>query len=88
MTRSNDFVLAVSTQLERLFGKEMMVLILDRLQMELDVDDVWEVAVQRPGVFEQARRVLRKIEQVISTVPGRQEILTRNKAVGTYQHFC
>lgn len=24
--------------------------------MELDVDDVWEVAVQRPGVFEQAMR--------------------------------
>lgn len=56
MARSNDFVLAVSTQLERLFGKEMMALILDRLQMELDVDDVWEVAVQRPGAFEQAMR--------------------------------
>ena len=56
MTRSNDFVLAVSAQLERLFGKEMMALILDRLQMELDVDDVWEVAVQRPVVFEQAMR--------------------------------
>lgn len=56
VARSNDFVLAVSAQLERLFGKEMMPLILNRLQIELDVDDVWEVAVQRPDAFEQAMR--------------------------------
>ncbi|MGI0018893.1 MAG: hypothetical protein ACREAY_00315 [Nitrososphaera sp.] len=31
-------------------------MILNRLQIELDVDDVWEVAVQRPDAFEQAMR--------------------------------
>lgn len=54
MACSYDFVLALATQLERLLGKEVMPLMLKKMQDELGVDDVWKAAAQRPYVFEQA----------------------------------
>lgn len=54
MACSNDFVLAFAAQLERLLGKEVMPLMLKRMQEELGVDDVWRAAAQRPYLFEQA----------------------------------
>jgi hypothetical protein len=54
MACSYDFVLALAEQLERLLGKEVMPLMLKKIQEELGVDDVWRAAAQRPYVFEQA----------------------------------